>query len=240
MASGAMRGAATGWWRRHVRSLFIQVATTPNPSSLKFMPGRSLLSNGMTADFSNLRSAQASPLARALFQHPDVRNVLIASDFIAVTIGDAESWPRMKPEIFAALEDFFASGQPIISDANSSSAPNKDTTILDTDSDTVAMIKELIETRIRPYIQEDGGDVVYRGFVDGIVHLQLQGSCVGCPSSTVTLKNGIEGMLMHYCPEVKGVTEFVDEPLEAASREQLSKLEAELAAKNSTNQGNSS
>lgn len=86
---------------------------------------RSLLSNGMTADFSNLRSAQASPLARALFQHPDVRNVLIASDFIAVTIGDAESWPRMKPEIFAALEDFFASGQPIISDANSSSAPNK-------------------------------------------------------------------------------------------------------------------
>eukprot|EP00474_Spongospora_subterranea_P003988 CRZ04446.1 hypothetical protein [Spongospora subterranea] len=123
------------------------------------------------------------------------------------------------------MEDFFASGQPVVREDSASEDPNQGTLISEDDSDTVALIKELIETRIRPYVQEDGGDIVYHGFRDGYVMVQLQGSCVGCPSSSLTLKSGIESMLKHYCPEIKGVNEFVDDDVEKASQEQLSKLE---------------
>ncbi|KAJ4964634.1 hypothetical protein NE237_016483 [Protea cynaroides] len=200
-------------WRRfgeQKRSMFIQTQSTPNPSSLMFYPGKPVMEVG-SADFPNARSAINSPLAKALYGIDGITRVFFGSDFITVTKSDDVYWDLLKPEIFAAIMDFYTSGQPLFLD--SSVAASMDTAILEDDSETVAMIKELLETRIRPAVQDDGGDIEYRGYdpETGVVKLRMQGACSGCPSSSVTLKSGIENMLMHYVPEVKGVEQELDD-----------------------------
>ncbi|KAK6775326.1 hypothetical protein RDI58_026327 [Solanum bulbocastanum] len=192
------------------RTMFIQTQSTPNPLSLMFYPGKPVVEAG-SADFPNARSAMNSPLAKALFGIDGITRVFFGSDFITVTKSEEASWDFLKPEIFAAIMDFYSSGNPVFLD--SSTAASMDTAIHEDDSETVAMIKELLETRIRPAVQDDGGDIVYRGFDPdtGIVKLKMQGACSGCPSSSVTLKSGIENMLMHYVPEVKSVEQELDE-----------------------------
>ncbi|KAF8021821.1 hypothetical protein BT93_G2074 [Corymbia citriodora subsp. variegata] len=191
------------------RNMFIQTQSTPNPMSLMFYPGKPVMEVG-SADFPNARTSMNSPLARALFGIEGVTRVFYGSDFVTVTKFDDASWDLLKPEIFAAIMDFYSSGQPLFLDSQTASA--MDTAIHEDDSETVAMIKELLETRIRPAVQDDGGDIEYRGFDTdtGIVKLRMQGACSGCPSSSVTLKSGIENMLMHYVPEVKGVEQDMD------------------------------
>ncbi|KAJ4720611.1 nifU-like protein 4, mitochondrial [Melia azedarach] len=169
------------------RTMFIQTQATPNPSSLMFYPGKPVMEVG-SADFPNARSALNSPLAKALYGIDGVTRVFFGSDFVTVTKSDDTSWDFLKPEIFAAIMDFYSSGQPLFLDSETAAA--KDTAISEDDSETVAMIKELLETRIRPAVQDDGGDIEYRGFdpENGIVKLRMQGACSGCPSSSVTLK----------------------------------------------------
>ncbi|KEH34853.1 iron-sulfur cluster scaffold protein NFU4 [Medicago truncatula] len=183
------------------RTMFIQTQSTPNPESLMFHPGKPVMDVG-SADFPNPRSAMNSPLAKSIFTIDGITRVFFGSDFVTVTKSEDASWEFLKPEIFAAIMDFYSSGEPLFLD--SQAASSKDTAIHDDDSETVAMIKELLETRIRPTVQDDGGDIVYCGFDPdtGIVKLKMQGACSGCPSSSVTLKSGIENMLMHYVPEV--------------------------------------
>ncbi|CAN4114396.1 unnamed protein product [Withania somnifera] len=192
------------------RTMFIQTQSTPNPLSLMFYPGKPVVEAG-SADFPNARSAMNSPLAKALFGIDGITRVFFGSDFITVTKSEEASWDFLKPEIFAAIMDFYSSGNPVFLD--SSTAASMDTAIHEDDSETVAMIKELLETRIRPAVQDDGGDIEYRGFDPdtGVVKLKMQGACSGCPSSSVTLKSGIENMLMHYVPEVKAVEQELDE-----------------------------
>ncbi|KAK8579739.1 hypothetical protein V6N12_070049 [Hibiscus sabdariffa] len=197
-------------FRGQRRNMFIRTQSTPNPSSLMFYPGKAVMEVGST-DFPNARSAMNSPLAKALYEIDGVARVFFGSDFITVTKSDDASWDLLKTEIFAAVMEFYSSGQPLFLD--SKTATSTDTAIHEDDSETVAMIKELLETRIRPAVQDDGGDIEYRGFdLDtGIVKLKMQGACSGCPSSSVTLKSGIENMLMHYVPEVKGVEQELDD-----------------------------
>ncbi|CAA0383149.1 NifU-like protein 4 [Arabidopsis thaliana] len=191
------------------RTMFIQTQSTPNPSSLMFYPGKSVMEVG-SADFPNVRSALGSPLAKSIYSIDGVVRVFFGSDFVTVTKSDDVSWDILKPEIFAAVMDFYSSGEPLFLDSQAAAA--KDTAISEDDSETVAMIKELLETRIRPAVQDDGGDIEYCGFdpESGIVKLRMQGACSGCPSSSVTLKSGIENMLMHYVSEVKGVEQEFD------------------------------
>ncbi|KAM6930361.1 NFU1 iron-sulfur cluster scaffold homolog, mitochondrial [Xenentodon cancila] len=184
------------------RTMFVQTQDTPNPNSLKFLPGRTVLEVG-TMNFAGPRDAYCSPLARQLFRIDGVKSVFLGPDFITITkSGENVEWKVIKPDVFATIMDFFTSGLPIV---NEDSRPNADTAPSDDDDEVVAMIKELLDTRIRPTVQEDGGDVLYRGFEDGIVKLKLQGSCTSCPSSIVTLKNGIQNMLQFYIPEVESV-----------------------------------
>ncbi|PSS04978.1 NifU-like protein [Actinidia chinensis var. chinensis] len=198
------------------RTMFIQTQSTPNPSSLMFYPGKPVMEVG-SADFPNARSAMNSPLAKALYGVDGITRVFFGSDFITVTKAEDSSWDILKPEIFAAIMDFYSSGNPLFLDSNT--AASMDTAIQEDDSETVAMIKELLETRIRPAVQDDGGDIEYRGFDPdtGVVKLRMQGACSGCPSSSVTLKSGIENMLMHYVPEVKAVEQELDDEDEAAT-----------------------
>ncbi|XP_028125378.1 nifU-like protein 4, mitochondrial isoform X1 [Camellia sinensis] len=198
------------------RTMFIQTQSTPNPSSFMFYPGKPVMEVG-SADFPNARSAMNSPLAKALYGIDGITRVFFGSDFITVTKSEDVPWDILKPEIFAAIMDFYSSGKPLFLDANT--AASMDTAISEDDSEIVAMIKELLETRIRPAVQDDGGDIEYRGFDPdtGIVKLRMQGACSGCPSSSVTLKSGIENMLMHYVPEVKAVEQELDDEDEAAT-----------------------
>lgn len=191
---------------RQLRSLFIKTASTPNPAFLKFLPGKEVLSQG-TLDIPGLRYASVSPLARSLFQIEGVQRVFYAKDYISVGKTDTADWAVLKPQIFAMIMDHFTSGQPLLTDE----PPAEDTKVLPTDSEAVAVVKEIIEGRVRPFVQDDGGDIRYHGFDEttGIVTLEMRGSCAGCPSSAVTLKNGIEKMLKHYVPEVTSV-ESVD------------------------------
>ncbi|KAI6175410.1 hypothetical protein M3Y97_00685700 [Aphelenchoides bicaudatus] len=208
---------------RNVRSMFIQVEKTPNPLTLKFLPGQKILDGTRTYDFTSISSAKVSPLALQLLRIEGVKGVFFGEDFVSVTkTNEDEDWALIKPDVFATLMDYVQSGKPIITDATSSEPT--DTTILETDSDTVAMIKELLESRIKPMVQEDGGDVLFRGFDDGVVKLKLQGSCTGCPSSSVTLKAGIKNMMQFYVPDVKDVIEVTDESDDLAERE-LKKFE---------------
>lgn len=189
--------------------MFIQTQSTPNPMSLMFYPGKPVMEVG-SADFPNARAAMNSPLAKSLFGIDGITRVFFGSEFITVTKSEEVSWDFLKPEIFAAIMDFYSSGKPLFLDSNV--AASMDTAIHEDDSEIVAMIKELLETRIRPAVQDDGGDIEYRGFDPdtGIVKLKMQGACSGCPSSSVTLKSGIENMLMHYVPEVRGVEQELD------------------------------
>ncbi|KAK8574544.1 hypothetical protein V6N13_034194 [Hibiscus sabdariffa] len=191
------------------RSMFIQTQSTPNPSSLMFYPGKAVMEVG-SADFPNARSAMNSPLAKALYGVDGITRVFFGSDFVTITKSGDASWDLLKPQIFASIMDFYSSELPLFLDSETAAA--KDTAIREDDSETVAMIKELLETRIRPAVQDDGGDIEYRGFDSdtGIVKLKMQGACSGCPSSSVTLKSGIENMLMHYVPEVRGVEQELD------------------------------
>lgn len=193
------------------RTMFVDAETTPNPQSMKFITGKEVLSEEFGTGMyfqrgarSGVSDTSSSPLAKRLFTVSGIKGVFLAKDFITVTKNNEESWAALKPQIFSHILDFYSEGLPVIEKI---SQEVSDTTILDTDDEVVATIKELIETRVRPAVQEDGGDIFYRGFdpVDGIVKVQLAGSCVGCPSSSVTLRNGVEKMLMHYVPEVKGI-----------------------------------
>ncbi|CAL8295320.1 unnamed protein product [Gadus morhua 'NCC'] len=190
------------------RTMFVQTQDTPNPNSLKFLPGRVVLEAG-TMDFAAPRDAFCSPLARQLFRIDGVKGVFLGPDFITITKSDAEvEWKVIKPDVFAAIMDFFTTGLPVV---NEDSVPSPDTAPSDDDDEVVGMIKELLDTRIRPTVQEDGGDVLYRGFEDGIVKLKLQGSCTSCPSSIITLKSGIQNMLQFYVPEVESVEQVKDD-----------------------------
>lgn len=194
------------------RSLFIQTESTPNPASLKFLPGEEVLpeEHGTGANFGSAMDAVRSPLARRLFQIGGVTTVFLGRDFVSVNISDdSAGWDVVKPQVFASIMDHFASGDPTVSGESAA----VDTEILDDDDEVVALIKELLETRIRPAVQADGGDIVYRGFDEesGMVNLELAGSCVGCPSSSATLHHGVQNMLMHYIPEVRGVNQIVPE-----------------------------
>lgn len=208
--------------------MFIQTESTPNEDSLKFIPGVPVMDDG-SAEFLDTRSALKSPLAIRLMGIEGVKAVFYGPDFVTVSKDSETAWAVIKPEVYSILMEFFSSSQPLFrSDEDREAAGPQDTRILDTDSETVAMIKELLETRVRPAIMEDGGDIEYRGFSDeGIVEVKLKGSCRGCDSSTVTLKSGIERMLMHYIPEVKGVEQVLDQEEEIALQE-FNKLEEKL------------
>ncbi|KAG1651051.1 NFU1 iron-sulfur cluster scaffold, mitochondrial [Nymphon striatum] len=208
--------------------MFIQTQETPNPNSLKFFPGVKVLDSG-TMDFPNVTSAYNSPLAKLLFRIEGVKGVFFTKDYITVRKDDDDSeWKILKPEIYATIMDFFATGLPV---ANDASPPSDSGKLIDpADSETVQMIKELLDTRIRPTVQEDGGDVVFMGFKDGVLQLKMQGSCTGCPSSSVTLKNGIENMMQFYIPEV-ALVEQVEDEADEVSKEQFEKLEKSLSEK---------
>ncbi|KAJ7226084.1 scaffold protein Nfu/NifU N terminal-domain-containing protein, partial [Mycena pura] len=212
------------------RSMFIQTESTPNDDSVKFIPGIDVMGDG-TAEFLDTRSALVSPLAIRLMGVEGVKAIFYGPDFVTVSKDSENPWAVIKPEIYSILMEFFSSGQSLFrSQEERDNAGPQDTKILDTDSETVAMIKELLETRVRPAIMEDGGDIEYRGFDengDALVKVKLKGSCRGCDSSTVTLKSGIERMLMHYIPEVKGVEQVLDQEEEIALNE-FNKLEQRL------------
>lgn len=188
--------------------MFIETETTPNPATLKFLPGEQVMASG-TREFTNEVDAAASPLAAALFDLGDVTGVFFGRDFISVTAAPGVDWSALKPQVVALLLDHFVTGVPLFTgpDASSISVPGEDEVEGDdpADADIIAQIRELIETRIRPAVANDGGDVLYRGFREGVVYLTMQGACSGCPSSSATLKHGIEGLLKHYVPEVTEV-----------------------------------
>ena len=182
--------------------MFIQTEQTPNPATLKFLPGRSVLDSG-TADFTTVgEAAGRSPLAERLFSVDGVAAVFLGSDFITITKSADKEWYVMKPGVLGAIMEHMSTGQPVISNTVADEDTHGPT---EEDSEVVGQIKELIETRVRPAVAQDGGDIVFQGFDAGVVFLQLRGACAGCPSSTMTLKMGIENMLKHYIPEVTEV-----------------------------------
>ncbi|CRL07370.1 CLUMA_CG020348, isoform A [Clunio marinus] len=211
------------------RTMFIQTQDTPNPDSLKFLPGIEVLGKGNTRDFPNATAALSSPLAKLIFRIEGVQSVFFGGDFITVSKQEDAEWRVMKPEIFAVIMDFFPSGLPIVFEHS----PNADTQINDDDDETVQMIKELLDSRIRPTVQEDGGDIIFMGFEDGIVKLKMQGSCSSCPSSIVTLKNGVQNMLQFYIPEVQAVEQVKDES-DKMSDKVFEKLETKIQSKDSS------
>lgn len=180
--------------------MFIQTEPTPNPATLKFLPGRTVLGEG-TLELRSPMEAGRSPLAQRLFEVPGVTGVFLGSDFITVTKAGGD-WMHLKPAILGAIMEHFMSGAPILSEGEEADLDEEDEFFAEGDTEIVDTIKELIETRVRPAVANDGGDITFRGFRDGIVFLNMKGSCSGCPSSTATLKNGIENLLRHFVPEV--------------------------------------
>ena len=178
--------------------MFIQTELTPNPATLKFLPGRAVMEQG-TANFTEAGSAQRSPLAVRLFALPGVAGVFLGADFITVSKDEGADWYQLKPSVLGAIMEHFTAGQPIILGAAESEPEDED------GDEVVQQIKELLETRVRPAVAQDGGDIIFHRYEDGVVYLHMQGSCAGCPSSTATLKAGIENMLRHYVPEVQEV-----------------------------------
>lgn len=240
--------------RQQRRSMFVQTQTTPNPASLMFIPGEPVLPPGAGGvTFSSARDARAgspsSPLASAIFRVEGVSAVFFGSDFITVTKKDEFSWELVKPGVFEAVMEHYASGKPVLDEKSGSSSSSSsaststsaaahgephrapDTAPHEDDSETVAMIKELIETRVRPAVQEDGGDIEFVSFNenDGVVVVRMRGACSGCPSSAVTLKSGIENMLMHYVPEVTSVEEAEPDEAQSEGAKAFSKLEKHLS-----------
>ena len=184
--------------------MFIQTETTPNPATLKFLPGRDVVS-GEPRDFRNVEAAGVSPLATALFDVPGVHGVFLGSDFISVTKDDAD-WSHIKPAILGVIMEHFLSGAPVLTDSAVPAEPSGGEEFFEQeDSETVEVIKELLATRVRPAVAMDGGDITFKGFREGTVYLHMQGACSGCPSSTATLKAGIENLLRHFVPGVEAV-----------------------------------
>lgn len=177
--------------------MFIQTEDTPNPATLKFIPGVDVMSAG-TAHFSSIDDASSSPLARRLFAVDGVTGVFLGSDFVSITKDDSREWFTIKPGVLSSIMEHFASGMPVLEEA----VEDEDTA---DDDDTVKQIKHLLDTRVRPAVAMDGGDIVFKSFEEGVVTLFMRGACQGCPSSTATLKMGIENMLRHYIPEVQEV-----------------------------------
>src|SRR5229473_1488327 len=185
------------------KTMFIQTEATPNPATLKFIPGRAVLDSG-TMEFANREAATRSPLAERLFDVPGVTGVFYGSDFVTVTKDDGD-WQHLKPAILGAIMEHYMSGAPLLADGSVGSdeaADEQDEFFNEADAETVATIKDLIETRVRPAVASDGGDITFRGFKDGIVYLNMKGSCAGCPSSTATLQHGIQNLLRHFVPDV--------------------------------------
>lgn len=180
--------------------MFIETEGTPNPATLKFLPGRDVLGNA-TADFASYDAAGRSPLATALFELPGVARVFLGADFITVTKTGAIEWQALKPQVLGVIMEHFIAGRPVLEGQAAEEAED----VSPEDVEIVAQIKELLDTRVRPAVAGDGGDIVFRGYRDGVVRLHMQGACSGCPSSTATLKHGIENMLRHYVPEVVAV-----------------------------------
>jgi len=188
--------------------MLIETELTPNPATIKFLPGREVMGAG-TRDFASPEEAEASPLADALFGLGDVTGVFFGSDFVSVTIAPGSEWSDVKPDVLATLLDHFSANMPLFAPGSAAGivVPEDDDAFADNpeDAEIVEQIRDLIDTRVRPAVANDGGDIVYRGFDKGTVYLKMQGACSGCPSSTATLKNGIEQLLKHYVPEVTEV-----------------------------------
>ncbi len=180
--------------------MFIETEGTPNPATLKFLPGRDVMGAG-TADFSTASAAERSPLAHALFQLPGVARVFLGGEFVTVTKSDLADWQALRPEVLGVIMQHFVSGRPVVEGAHDVA----DEDVSEADREVVEQIKELLDTRVRPAVASDGGDIVFRGYREGVVLLHMQGACSGCPSSSATLKHGIENMLRHYVPEVVSV-----------------------------------
>ena len=182
--------------------MFIQTEQTPNPATLKFLPGREVMANGV-ADFTEAQACDGSPLAKRVFAVDGVTGVFLGRDFVTVTKAAGQDWYALKPAVLGALMEHYKSGDPVIlPDAEHAQETGG---ISDADDDIVKQIKELIDTRVRPAVAQDGGDIVFHGFERGVVYLHMRGACAGCPSSTITLKNGIENLLRYYVPEVSEV-----------------------------------
>lgn len=181
--------------------MFIQTAQTPNPATLKFLPGLTVMEEG-TVEFRTADEGERSPLAARLFRVEGVEGVFFGGDFISVTKSDETDWHLVKPAILGVIMEHFVSGSELLVGSEPRADAVDEADIDGPDATIVSQIRELLDTRVRPAVAQDGGDIIYKGFKDGIVLLQLQGSCQGCPSSTMTLKNGVENMLKHYIPEV--------------------------------------
>ena len=180
--------------------MFIQTETTPNPATLKFLPGRAVLDQG-TADFTSAEAAAVSPLASRIFGIDGVTGVFLGADFVTVTKADSVHWDHLKPALLGAIMEHFQSGAPVMEGAAQAAHAEHE----GEDGEIVGQIKELLDTRVRPAVAQDGGDITFHGFDKGVVYLHMQGACAGCPSSTMTLKMGIENLLRHYIPEVTEV-----------------------------------
>ena len=184
--------------------MFIETEGTPNPATLKFLPGRDVMGE-RTADFASAQAAERSPLASAIFTLPGVTRVFLGGDFVTVTKNDDIAWQALKPQVLGAIMEHFVAGRPVIEGDDD----DLDEDVDPADAEIVAQIKELLDTRVRPAVAGDGGDIVFRGYRDGTVRLHMQGACSGCPSSSATLKHGIENMLRHYVPEVVRVEQVM-------------------------------
>lgn len=186
--------------------MFIQTEQTPNPATLKFLPGREVMARGV-ADFTDEDAAQASPLARRLFAVEGVTGVFLGADFVTVTKAEGQDWYLLKPAVLGAIMEHYLTGEPVI-EAEADVA-EETIEVAPEDRELVGQIRELIDTRVRPAVAQDGGDIIFKGFERGIVYLHMRGACSGCPSSTITLKNGIENLLRYYVPEVVEVRPIV-------------------------------
>lgn len=183
--------------------MFIQTESTPNPETLKFLPGKTVMERGVV-DYRSAEEAENSPLARRLFAVDGVTGVFLGYDFISVT-RDGTPWPHLKPAVLGAIMEHYLSGDPVIEDPDAGVESSDEEEFAEEDAATVAMIKEILEERVRPAVAGDGGDIVFRSYRDGVVKLSMRGACAGCPSSTMTLQMGIQNLLRHFVPEVREV-----------------------------------
>jgi len=184
--------------------MFIQTEDTPNPATMKFLPGREVMVEG-TLEITDAKAAASSPLAEALFHIEGVKGVFLSREFITVTKTDEKSWPVLKPSILTTIMEHFTTNRPVLAEGGKADAPNAGS---ESDSDIVKQIREILDLKIRPAVAQDGGDITFQSFDDGVVYLNLKGSCAGCPSSSATLKAGVENMLKHYIPEVREVRQM--------------------------------
>ncbi|OAF69960.1 hypothetical protein A3Q56_02303 [Intoshia linei] len=211
---------------------FIQVQNTPNPHSLKFLPGKNILQNDKmsTMDFPTLESAINSPFARNLFSIKGVKGVFLGTDFVTITKVEDVEWSELKSIIFGNIMDYLSSNLPIVN-FDKVEGSKKISTDNESDAEVIEMINELLDSRIRPTVQEDGGDIEYRGYSNGVIKLKLQGACSNCPSSSITLKSGIQNMIQYYIPEVLSVEEVFDESDQIA-KDEFENLETKIRVKN--------